>query len=99
MGSVAFVTLDQVFAIIIGPAGAAFILLAAALWLARDHIRRDRRIEDQAEKSASLAEVAVSGWREQTTASATSADATEQAARAITVIAEQLKERTLSRRR
>ena len=92
-------TLDEIFKIIIGPAGAAFILLSAALWLARDHIRRDRKIEEQADKSAALAEVAVAGWREQTSASLTSAEANEKAAYAIEIISEQLKDRSLTRRR
>jgi len=50
---------------------------------------REAKLEAQLDKAEELASVAVTGWREQTAASAKAAEATEQAATAISTIARQ----------
>lgn len=92
-------SIEELVAALFGPWGAAIGLLILTLYLARDHIRHDRRTESQLERAEGVADTAVAGWREQTTASAKSAEGNEASARAIEAIRAQLEAETAPTRR
>ena len=84
-------TFAEFFGIVFGPGGAVALLLVFGIVLARDHLRRDTKTEEQLERAEALADTAVAGWCEQTAASAKSAEGTEKSALAIEAIREQLR--------
>ena len=102
-------TTDQLASLIFGPWGAGIGALLLLIFVGRQWLKeRDARIaekdarivklETQADKSEQLLEVAVAGWREQTAASAKSADGNEKSATAIEAIKDQLAAEAAERR-